>query len=273
MGAGRVSGLLRLERNVSDLAAAVAFYQEGLGFAVLKKDDRLAQLKWGAQEIWLARPDTPGQLYPKNATAADPWFQHAAVVTPDINASFDRLQRHGFMAITHGGPQILPPSTGPVTAYKFRDPDGHPLELIHFPHDARMAGIDHSAISVADAPRSITFYRDLLGLHLAARQINRGPEQERLDGLPEDVVEIIALEPAAQARPHLELLAYQIPLPSTQALWAINDIVADRLVFAVDDLEVLLARLKSASQVFMPLDDGRLVIRDPDGHFLELVQS
>ena len=31
------------------------------------------------------------------------------------------------------GPQLLPPSTGSVTAFKVRDPDGHPLELSYNP--------------------------------------------------------------------------------------------------------------------------------------------
>ncbi len=39
----------------------------------------------------------------------------------------------GWTAISTDGPQRLPPSSGGVAAFKFRDPDGHPLELLAFP--------------------------------------------------------------------------------------------------------------------------------------------
>ena len=72
-------------------------------------------------------------------------------------------------------------------------------------------GYDHSAISVAEVDRSAAFY-GLLGLEQASRQLNSGAEQERLDGLPEgDVVDVVAMRPAAAPTPHVELLAYRTP--------------------------------------------------------------
>ncbi len=85
-------------------------------------------------------------------------------------AAYDRVRRHYGVPITEGGPQRLPLAAGGVTAYKFRDPEGHPVELIHFPPGsgdpawqrpmpgAVTLGYDHSAISVADADRSAAFY-------------------------------------------------------------------------------------------------------------------
>ena len=84
----------------------------------------------------------------------------------------------GWTAISIDGPQRLPASSGGVSAFKFRDPDGHPLELLAFPDGAWPAhwqarsngdlalGIDHSAISVSDSARSIAFY-EALGLRVA----------------------------------------------------------------------------------------------------------
>ena len=123
--------------------------------------------------------------------------------------AFARLARFAAAAISCGGPQLLPHRSGGATAYKFRDPDGHPLELIRFA-DAVAGGIDHSAIAVTDAGRSIEFYRDRLGLTVGARQVNTGPEQDRLDGLTGAEVDVVALEPR-QATPHVELLAYRTP--------------------------------------------------------------
>ena len=97
-------------------------------------------------------------------------------------------------AITKACAGDLPPNTGSVTAFKFRDPEGHPLELIRFRRRrARLfgkrmpgkgiLGYDHTAISVMDVERSTAFYTDLLGFHVGGRSLNRGPEQDRLDGL------------------------------------------------------------------------------------------
>src|SRR5919198_6386712 len=82
-----------------------------------------------------------------------------------------------------------------VSAFYFRDPDGHPLEILQFPagkglakwHDSRgrlFLGIDHTAIVVRSTERSLAFYRDLLGLPVAGHSENYGPEQERLNNVP-----------------------------------------------------------------------------------------
>ena len=70
-----------------------------------------------------------------------------------------------------------------MIAYKFRDPDGHPLELSQFP-DGRWTrrptspgpfrGIDHTAVAVADLELSLAFYSGTLGFELTARGVNTG---------------------------------------------------------------------------------------------------
>ena len=177
-------------------------------------------------------------------------------------SAYARLTAYGCVPISHGGPQLLPPATGSVTAFKFRDPDGHPIELIHFPDRLSGPGIDHTAIAVADGERSIAFYRDRLGLSLSARQINTGPAQERLDDLAGVVVEVVALEPA-QKTPHIELLAYKNPAPHASEDWAENDIAADRTVLEVDSLAAAMTRLEIKGPLF----------HDPDGHFIRLAEA
>lgn len=256
-----MSGLLRLQelaRPVRDMAASVAFYTGALGFsaeAVPDFDDDLLAGAWGErprgfmrlrlgrQSLLLAACE--GSESPADDGAADPRFQHIAIVTRDMAAAWALLSTWQPGSISRGGPQRLPQSSGGVKAVKFRDPDGHPVELLEFP-PARLPqrwaeagdgsgggpnlGIDHSAITVADADRSVAFYQDTLGLRQQARQINQGPEQARLDGLPAPVVQVVALAPP-QPSPHLELLAYRAahhttsPTPSkgrprTITLWA-----------------------------------------------------
>ncbi len=88
------------------------------------------------------------------------------LVAGDMEAVWKRLEAATPEAITQGGPVLLPPNTGSVTAFKFRDGEGHPLELISFPNgigDPRwqqggpgIRGYDHTAIAVSDLERSVS---------------------------------------------------------------------------------------------------------------------
>jgi catechol 2,3-dioxygenase-like lactoylglutathione lyase family enzyme len=249
--------LIRL--NVSDLRRARSFYCEALGFTVAENaTPRLLRLALGAQVIELV--ETQGRPYPSGSTSADLWFQHFAIVTTDIAEAHARVMCYETAAITQGGPQLLPPAAGAVRAFKFRDPDGHPLELLQFAGatarwparaDRLTIGIDHTAISVSDSERSIAFYQNL-GLVLVARQTNTGPAQERLDGLSDVAVEVIAMARPGAPPPHLELLCYRMPRGRTlEAQSNPQDIV--------DTKTVLQASVREEE------------LRDPDGHLIRLV--
>lgn len=296
-----VQALLRIGRNTTDLARALAFHRDALGFDVIDAAapapswTRLpgvnatprgcARLALGAQEIELTEfPDAAA--YPRNSTSCDFWFQHFAIVTTDIDAAFRRVLAYGASPITQGGPQRLPPSTGSVTAFKFRDPDGHPVELIAFPpgtgdpcwHSSRThsrtLGIDHSAISVGDVERGILFY-ELLGLRVAARSVNRGIEQQRLDDLPEPIVDVVAMQ-AATRTPHLELLGYRQPRGHLDQSLPLTAAAADRLVWSARGIDVLLDAVVDAGFADAILADGLAggevvaLLRAPDGHALVL---
>ncbi|QHI97516.1 glyoxalase [Xylophilus rhododendri] len=228
----KATGLFAIVRPVLDLARASGFYRQALGFVPDTSalpaglPDALAEawdieaaactaLRLGSQTLVLVACDT---LPPRpDRGADDAQFQHIAIVASDMSAAWQRLQPFAPQAITQGGPQQLPPASGGATAFKFRDPDGHPVELLAFsslPEHWRDAepgptlGIDHSAITVADADSSIAFYAEYLGLALQSRQHNQGPEQASLDGLAAPQVEVLALAAQAAPHPHLELLAY-----------------------------------------------------------------
>ena len=257
---GRIVGIALV---VTKLEAAIAFYSEGLGFALEGRSDTggngSAALSLGGVRLRLDQPSSPGIPYPAERSANDPWFQHFAIRVADMDAAFTRLSGTPFTAISTGGPQQLPARSGSVIAFKFRDPDGHPLELSHYPAAPPPAGrspfltIDHSAIAVSDLDASIALYCDRLGFRVAAQLVNQGPTQWRLDGLDGAVVDIVVLKPAG-AGPHLELLRYRTPSPAAP-LEGVgpNDIAATRL-------------LVSAA------DGGGEVLTDPDGHLVELVE-
>lgn len=302
-----VNELLRISTTVSDLAGIADFYAEGLGFApgeVAVADDpawvqllglppgtsaRTLGMRLGAQELELVAFDPPGRPYPPVRAANDMWFQHIAIVVADMDAAWRRLRRLSPESISEGGPQVLPPNTGGVSAVKFRDPDGHPLELLYFPPGVGDAtwhradppiclGFDHSAIVVGDIRRSLAFYVDLLGFRQAASSLNRGAEQERLDGLRGDVVDVVGLAPAGAATPHLELLHYRQPAGAALVAGVdAADIAATRQVYRVDDLGGLVDRLRGAgaalvAPALVSLRNGleAAAVRDPDGHMIVL---
>ena len=258
-----IAALRHIGRNVANVDAAATFYANALGFqptAVMSDDVALAALlgvrrvrtvwlQLGGQEIELSECEPAGAAYPM-AAANDLCFQHFAVVTQDIAASSLLAIAHGGVPISSGGPQKLPDSSGGVTAWKFRDPDGHPLEFLQFPEaSANGARVDHTGISVSHVGRSVAFYR-ALGLRVAPQTLNEGPAQDALDGLPGALAEVVALWPK-QATPHLELLGYRAPERHVSPVFQPGDLAADRMVFKVFGGKIGLHR-------------------DPDGHFFVL---
>lgn len=266
-----VDRLVRFELTVGDLQAAERFYTAlpgvmliGRGqadpvMATLLGADRIGEvtLQRGEQVIVLQQFDPPGASYPGGAVSCDQHFQHFALPVIDAAAACAGLS---VTPISQDGAVPLPPASGSAIAYKFRDPDGHPLEFIQFA-DGHLGGIDHSAIVSADVERSTAFYRDELGFSVASRQINHGPAQDRLDGLSRTVVEVVALAPRV-ATPHVELLAYRSPPVRPGARLAPNDIAATRLVMAADAVPAPNVRLTDGTTVSL--------MRDPDGHLLLL---
>ena len=212
-----------LRRSVADLRNSIEFYCGALGFRLIdcagpQALPTGARLALGGEYIDLVEVEAAAIAPP--AAPNEPRFQHAALVTADMDAAWRRLCRFRPAAISEGGaPQRLPASAGSVTAFKFRDPDGHPLELLMFPEGrATRPGIDHFALVVADVERSIAFFA-ALGFRVTARQINRGVEQEQLDGLAGPVVEVVALAANDADTPHLELLGYQQPQLVARTPW------------------------------------------------------
>lgn len=240
-----------------DLPRLQRFYQETLGFAADGPEQaipscelallgvpgagRRQALQQGEQLVALDQFDITGRPYPDDGDAASLWFQHLALVVADMAEAYRRVA--ACTPISEAGPQHLPQSSGGVHAFKFRDPDGHPLELLQFPAGSRPSawqgraavagqiglGIDHSAISVTDADASTAFYRSL-GLEPGDRTVNHGPEQQRLDALAGVEMSVVPMQPAS-GTPHLELLGYRVPHGAAGPPSQVNDVAATRVVW------------------------------------------
>lgn len=287
-------------RTVADLAATEAFYRDGLGFARVAPpepvpvaqaeamglaDRRAAQLRMrlGRQTVTFLAVHPPGAPYPADPAATDPFFQHLAIPVRAMDAAMARLAPLGPSPISRGGPQTLPASSGGVTAYKFRDPDGHPLELIVFPEGAPGArwreapglflGIDHSAITVTDLDAALAFLTGPLGLTVSQRGLNQGAEQARLDGVADPQVDVIALE-APDPAPHVELLHYRRPPGRRPVSFGPGDRATTRYVFSATDPWALSRALHGAGLAPRTSADGTAVYcAGPDGHGFLFVRA
>jgi catechol 2,3-dioxygenase-like lactoylglutathione lyase family enzyme len=293
----------------ADADRLAAFYVSALGFQISENKEysgpsfsrligieeanaRSLRLRLGAQQIELLTFANTGAPYPTDCPSNDLRFQHIAIVVSNMQAAYEMLSRHdGWAPITTKAPQKLPQSSGGVTAFKFRDPEGHPLELLAFPSNevrspwqlvssaaSPCLGIDHSAIVVASTGRSVAFY-DGLGFAIGEQSLNRGKEQIRLDSVPDAVVQVTSLEPEPVSTPHLELLCYLSPARQleTPSLLS-NDIAATRLLIELDDFTATEKKLKevpvsfiSSGTIRFEHDRPAALIRDPDGHSLFLL--
>jgi catechol 2,3-dioxygenase-like lactoylglutathione lyase family enzyme len=306
------AAVLEVERicvTVSDLDRTEAFYRDGLGFRTVARreiDDPAMQhlsgvrqsaqtltMQLGREQVEFVRFATPGREYPIDSRSPDLWFQHFAIVVSDMGAAYEKLRRVRFQPISEQGPETLPEEDGGVRAYKFRDPDGHPLELIYFPPGQGRAlwsspppsaidlGIDHTAIDVSNSAASKAFYGALLGMKVAYEVINGGPAQERLDGTFNAMVRITGLRPTSAEGPGVELLDYRSPptgrRPPSDSRG--DDVWHAHVVLRVDALDDLVGALDRADVRFVSpgvvrLPDGvrAAAVLDPDGHAVVIEQ-
>jgi catechol 2,3-dioxygenase-like lactoylglutathione lyase family enzyme len=256
---------------------------------------RVVELQLGAETIELTEFLTDkGRSIPLNSRSNDVWFQHLAIVVSDMHRAYQHVRQHAIVQISPQ-PQTLPdwnPVAGGIEAFYCQDPDGHNLELIHFPPSKGdpkwqqptpdlFLGIDHTAIVVTDTAASQALYCDLLGLELQQESENYGWEQAQLSGIANPKVRISSLK--ADAGIGVELLEYlepndgrAIPIDTQpQDLWCSQTQIA--VANEIETVQQLNnARLPIVSAV-VSLDsnslevDRQFLVCDPDGHKIRLI--
>jgi catechol 2,3-dioxygenase-like lactoylglutathione lyase family enzyme len=299
--------------TVSDMDRALTFYTDVLSFSKVSDVEvsgrpyellsgvfgaraRVVRLRLGTEDIELTEYLSPkGRPMPVDVRANDRVFQHIAIVVRDIAKAYERLRMH---RVEHAstGPQRLPdwnPNAGGISAFYFRDPDRHFLEIISFPgdkgspkwHQAKehaFLGIDHTAIVVDDTNASLRFYRDTLGMQVAGESENYEVEQEHLNNVFGARLRITVLR--AATGPGIELLEYLAPRdgrPAPHDLRA-NDVAHWQTTLVTEHLDPLLGLARdhritlvsSGAVDAEPLPLGFRIgalTRDPDGHGMRLV--
>jgi catechol 2,3-dioxygenase-like lactoylglutathione lyase family enzyme len=286
-------GVLTFEK-VSDTVVAGAQYERLEG--VLEARVRIVRLRLGNEMIELTQYLTPaGRSIPGDFRSEDRTFQHVAIVVSDMDRAF-AVVRHN-VSFVSTGPQLLPewnPNAGGISAFYFKDPDGHILELIHFPPGKGQAkwqtdggklflGIDHTAIVVSSTDQSLAFYRDDLGFNVGGHSLNYGVEQEHLANVAGARVRITGLR--AASGPGVEFLEYLSPLDGRPAPSDIrsNDLIHWQTTVVTSNADSAAQALRAngvslVSRSVVKVDAGALgfakgfLIRDPDGHVLEVVE-
>ena len=287
------SKVLTFEK-ISDVEVAGTDYERLQGVFGLRM--RVVRLRLGDEFIELTEYLAPrGRPVPVDFRSNDLWFQHIAIIVSDMDRAYAWLRQH---KVQHAstGPQLLPktiPGAAGIRAFYFRDHDGHHLEILSFPHDKGDAkwhrpadklflGIDHTAIVVRDTEKSLCLYRDTLGLRVAGESENFGTEQEHLNNVFGARLRITALR--AASGPGIELLEYLAPRdgrPMPLDARA-NDIFHWQTRLRASDLNVADRKLRAGRFWFVSPGivtlaekvlgfSAGLLVRDPDGHVLELV--
>jgi catechol 2,3-dioxygenase-like lactoylglutathione lyase family enzyme len=301
--------------TVGDLDRSIDFYTRVLSFEKVSEAEhagaeferlqgvfgariRAARLRLGDELIELTEYLAPkGRPIPPDSRSNDRWFQHLAIITPDLDRAYAHLRRNK-VAHASSGPQRLPewnPNAGGIEAFYFKDPDGHPLEILEFPAgkgdekwhrrtDRLFLGIDHTAIVVEDTERSLRFYRDRLGLRIAGESENYGTEQEHLNNVFGARLRITSLR-ASGGGPGVEFLEYLSPtdgrpIPIDQRP---NDLAHWQTKMTTTDAEalgrqLLLDKYRFFSSGVIMLSRGEaefergMLVRDPDGHAVQLIE-
>jgi catechol 2,3-dioxygenase-like lactoylglutathione lyase family enzyme len=259
---------------------------------------REAELRLGDEHITLTQHvGNQGAPIPSDSQSNDHWFQHIAIVVHDMDRAYEVLRRHRVKHVSTA-PQTLPDwnkNAAGIRAFYFKDPEDHVLEIIWFPPgkgdpkwqrptEQLFLGIDHTAIVVSDTDRSLAFYGERLGMKIAGASENYGTEQEHLNQVFGARLRITALR--ADRGPGIEFLEYITP-PAGRALpegAKATDLIFWRTPLEVDRFDELLARCRQEHLQFVSRSvavekatgqgaNRTVVVRDPDGHALQLMES
>jgi len=310
-----VDGVDAIGITVSDMDRAVDFYSKVLTFEKVSDTEvagenyehlegvfglriRVVRMRLGDEFIELTEYLAPkSRPIPIDSRSNDRWFQHIAIIVSDMDKAYTWL-RQNKVEHASSGPQRLPDwnkNAAGISAFYFKDPDEHPVEVLQFPPDKGLQkwrrpteklflGIDHTAIVVWDTDSSVKFYRDLLGMNVAGESENYGTEQEHLNNVFGAHLRITALR--GTSGPGIELLEYLAPrdgrpFPLDERA---SDVVHRQTVLLTRAAESVAQQLRANSVNFVSSGvvanqteqlgfSKAFLVRDPDGHVVEIEEK
>ncbi len=303
--------VLRVAITVKELSRSIEFYTNILNFKLVGRYNlnnpaagwlfgltdasqvfgvEVAVMALGDEIIELMefQNSAPTKGIPVDTASNDLWFQHLAIVVSNIELAWEHLKKFDIESISPS-PQRLPKylQAAGISAYYFNDPDGHVLELIHFPADkgdskwhtnkaGLFLGIDHTAIVVQNTQNSITYYQNL-GFEIKSQTENYGPQQEKLNQVEDSHLLITGLKLGQGMG--VEMLDFikpenGRPIPGTSQPY---DLIYWHTVIEVDDLTTTFNWMKAQGSQLVSTKITRLldwqknvfegfIARDYDGH-------
>jgi catechol 2,3-dioxygenase-like lactoylglutathione lyase family enzyme len=293
--AGRVVRPNAVVHTVADLDRSLTFYRDVLGLDV----DAAATGPVGARSATLRIPGTDLRLVLAQFSGVDrqtvsPRIQDPGVVKTafrvrDMDAAFARVEKHLSGVLTLGGGPIRP--EGPAGANRSvitKDPDGLVVEFARqdvppLPDDLSQTSMiigGWASLIVEDLAKSIEFYRDYLGFTFSSNGRPLSPLVLSLQGLPGAVGTISAAsKPPGSA---YNWFVYEFKGVDRVALRPrLQDPGTAWVSFMVDDVRALLRKMKASGtrvetaggEPVAVGDATRVVVRDPSGIFVELVEA
>ena len=150
-----VQGVDAIAITVSDMDRTVDFYSKVLSFEKVSDTEvagesyeelegvfglrmRMVRMKLGDESIELTEFLAPkGRPIAVDSRSNDRWFQHIAIIVSDMDKAYAWL-RQNKVEHASSGPQKLPEwnkKAAGISAFYFKDPDEHPVEILQFPPD------------------------------------------------------------------------------------------------------------------------------------------
>jgi catechol 2,3-dioxygenase-like lactoylglutathione lyase family enzyme len=295
--------LTTVSHSVTDLEKTMTFYQRVFGFEPLRAAGRPA-INGAMDKLH----NTPGAKYRQASMRLpatglllrfleftgvertahtprqiDPGQSRLRIWVVDIELTVANLQRFGAQFVSPSGASVPAPRSGAAGPFLVRDIDGYLLEVARGQGSQPVAFgssvIDvRLAMTTEDSDKKVSFYKDVLGLDLTA-----GTWTKTGTGTAE--VRETSMKDVGGPGRHVEFSEFRNAGEKTPFRPRVQDPNAAMVSFVVRDLAAIVKQVQEAKVIIVttpaePVVVGvatgnlpRIIVQDPDGAFVELIQS
>jgi catechol 2,3-dioxygenase-like lactoylglutathione lyase family enzyme len=290
-----IKGIHHVSMVVRNLDSAKAFYQKMASLQSVQADNKHRNSVFKKSNIdipahqtgWLQGPNAWFELLAfKSANGQKsqlpvqgPGFTHFCYQTPQNNLIFETAKNQGADVVSRNG---IPVDRGFGILYAYlRDPDGilFEVEQLAKVNFSEATWLGHIAIVTPDIDRLVEFYTQLLGKkpHNRIDNIQNSPKLDaiaNMDGL--------RLRGAWFKLDNMILEIWQFdnpPTPKLEKPKPFTEIGYQKIAFEVGDLAQELKRVAEyrfnflTSKPVQALGAKSILLRDPDGNLLQLLQT
>ena len=305
---GKVVGVTAFAHSVADLDRAVAFYRNVYGFEIANPPapasanadfqrhtntqglrNRTASLKLPRTGFVLTLVEFSGGPRPTPAKPrqTDPGQTNLLFRVRDVDAAFTKLSQAGAEMVTLGGKPVSG-GNGAFASVFMRDPDGYVVEHVRAGQQPPAGAGDGNvtttviAMTAESTDAKLMFYRDFLGFEMVTG--NWGGPQFILDMVGAGQGEFRQSNTTAGipgTSDRLEFYEYRGLAAKTAFKPRLQDPAASMVSFLVKDVDEMV-RLAKAANISIVTAGGqairigstrRIVVQDPDGVYVELIQQ